>query len=319
MKTFDDLLDEFLAHIEAHNYSPRTCQTYRFNLRAFLRWLAGRYPLHTVDRLNAEHLDAWVRYLHAYRTSKGLPLKPMSVNKQIESVRGFVKFLAARGYLSRPLLDALRYVKAPKLLPSSVLSHAQVKRLLGTIDTTTPEGFCDRAMLELLYSTGIRRSELLGLDVRDVDLDAATAIVTGKGGKQRVVPIGKTALRYIESYIKGVRSFLAARGAPTQAEQPGAATRLPLFLNRDGRRLRCETLRDRLHAYAARAGLDVTVTPHTFRRSCTTELIRAEANMYHVKELLGHEDLDTLKHYARLTIIDLKKTHAKCHPRERDQ
>ena len=141
-------------------------------------------------------------------------------------------------------------------------------------------------MLEVLYSTGIRVGELLGLNVTDVDLDNATAVVLGKGNKQRVVPIGKTALRLLESYLKAVRPFLLSR-----ADEPA------LFLNHAGQRM----------------------PYHTFRRSCTTELIRAGANLYHVKELLGHEDLETLKHYTKLTIEDLKATHARCHPREQEK
>ena len=153
----------------------------------------------------------------------------------------------------------------------------------------------------------MRAAELLALDVADVDLANATALVMGKGRKQRVVPLGKTALRLVTSYLRGVRPFLV-RDAAERA----------LWLTRDGKRLPYHTLLKRLHAHADRLALPVTVTPHTFRRSCTTELIRGGANLWHVKELLGHEHLDTLQHYAKLTIADLMKTHAKCHPRERE-
>ena len=160
----------------------------------------------------------------------------------------------------------------------------------------------------MLYSTGIRVSELLGLNVRDVDLDNATAVVLGKGNKQRVVPIGKTALRLLESYLKAVRPFLLKK-SDEQA----------LFLNHAGERMPYHTVRRIVQRQAEAAGLEIKVTPHTFRRSCTTELIRGGANLYHVKEILGHENLETLKHYTKLTIEDLKKTHAKCHPRERHE
>ncbi|MGH7945854.1 MAG: tyrosine-type recombinase/integrase [Opitutaceae bacterium] len=176
------------------------------------------------------------------------------------------------------------------------LPHAQVKKLSAKIDTTSAEGFRDRAVLELLYSAGLRAAELLGLDVADVDLANATAIVMGKGRKQRVVPIGKTALRLLESYLRGVRPFLV-RDANERA----------LWLNHAGQRLRYAVLLRRVHEHADRLDLPVTVTPHTFRRSCTTELIRGGANLWHVKELLGHEHLDTLQHYAKLTIADLKE------------
>ena len=130
----------------------------------------------------------------------------------------------------------------------------------------------------------------------------------GKGRKERIVPVGKTALRYLESYVKAVRPFLV-RGKTDNA----------LFLTAEGERLPYRRLLKIVHKYTDNMDLNVTVTPHTFRRSCTTELIRGNANIYHVKELLGHESLDTLKHYAKLNITDLKKTHARCHPREKDR
>jgi integrase/recombinase XerD len=189
-----------------------------------------------------------------------------------------------------------------------VLSHEQVRRLLDRIGTDTAAGFRNRAMLELLYSSGIRAAELLGMDIDSVDFANATALVTGKGNKQRVVPVGRSALRYVETYLRAVRPYLS----PAPGERA-------LFLTEAGRRLPYFTLRRIVKACAAAAGAGTNVTAHTFRRSCTTELLRGGAGMYHVKELLGHESLETLKHYARLTITDLKKTHARCHPREREE
>ena len=164
-----------------------------------------------------------------------------------------------------------------------------------------------RTMLEILYSSGIRIGELLGLNMQDVDFNNGTALVTGKGRKQRVVPIGRTALKYLEGYIKAVR--------PHQVKDKADKA---IFIDEMGRRMPYFTFRKRLVESAEKLGLDVHVTAHLFRRSCTTELLRGGAGMYHVKELLGHESLDTLKHYAKLTITDLKQTHRKCHPREKD-
>ena len=146
------------------------------------------------------------------------------------------------------------------------------------------------------------------VELAHVDLHYPTVLVTGKGAKQRVVPMGGTAIKFLEDYLHGIRPHLQT--------DPGERA---LFLDQFGRRYPCYTLRRRLHAYAGKAGIDIQVTPHTFRRSCTTEMLRGGANMYHVKEMLGHESLDTLKHCARLTITDLKNTHRKCHPRESDR
>ena len=144
-------------------------------------------------------------------------------------------------------------------------------------------------------------------DLDRLDLANGTAKVTGKGSKDRVVPIGKTALGFLENYIKAVRPFLV-KDPENKA----------LFLDKFGKRLPYHTLRRLVHAFAEKRGVPVNVTPHTFRRSCATELLRAGAGMYHVKDLLGHESLETLRYYAKLTIRDLKKEHQRCHPRERD-
>ncbi len=305
-KTLQDLLTGHTERMRALNMSLHTIQTAAYNIRSFLRWLSVHHQAHTADRLRRSVLEAWLKHLAGWRTTKGRPLKPRSINKKIENLRGFLQYLIRHGYAQSVLLDCLDYVKEPRLLPTSVLTHAQVKKLLKAIGTGTPEAYRDRAMFELLYSTGIRVGELMGLNVEDVDFHNVTMIVTGKGEKQRVVPIGRTARRYLESYIKAVRPFLQ------RCDEDA------LFLDHNGRRLKRHVIARRLVRYAARARIDVRVTPHTFRRSCTTELLRSGANMYHVKELLGHESLDTLRHYAKLTITDLKATHAKCHPRERD-
>jgi len=305
-KTLHEHLADYLDYKLALNFSPETMKTVRRNCRAFFRWLVAHYEVTTADRLRKTQLEHWQKHLAAHQTRKGTPLKAKSINKSVESVRGFLKYLVYHGHVPVTLVEALQYVKEPKTLPGSVLTHAEVRKLLRRMDTTTPEGHRDRAMLELLYSSGIRVGELLGLDVEGVDLGNAAATVTGKGKKDRVVPIGRTALRYLESYIVAVRPFLMTD-----------RTERALFLHR-GKRIGYQRLLRIIHAAAARVGIEKQVSPHTFRRSCTTELIRGNANLYHVKELLGHETLATLKHYAKLTILDLKKTHAKCHPRERE-
>ncbi len=308
MKTFKEWLAEYVEHALAVGKSPVYLRTVRFQALGFVRWARRKRHVGTADQLNRAHLDAWTVHLAAYRTAKGLPLKPSSVNKHIESVRGFLHWLAARAVIPAVLVNALDYIREPRLLPASVLRHAQIKALSKTIAATTVTGLRDRAIVEFLYSTGIRAGELCALDVADIDFENALALINGKGNKQRMVPIGKTALRLLKRYLHGVRP----RFAPAPDEHA-------LWLNAHGTRLRYHTLLLRVHRQAVGANLPAHVTPHTFRRSCTTELIRGGANLWHVKELLGHENFDTLHHYTRLTILDLKKTHARCHPRERQR
>lgn len=298
-------LHRYLERRRSLNLSPRTLCVIRNIVEALLVWLSRTAHIHAAEQLRPEHLDAWLAHLSAHRTTRNQPLRPRSVNKKIECVRGFLMSLARDGIIAGALPERLDYLKEPRLLPGSVLTDEQVRVLFAAVDTGTPAGYRDRVMLEVLYSSGVRAGELLGMKVRDVDLVNGTARVLGKGRKERMVPLGQTAMRMIETYLTAVRPELART-----PEEPR------LFVDEQGRPYPYHSLRRRVHDYATRAGLTVRVTPHTFRRSCATEMLRAGANMYHIKEMLGHESLNTLRHYARLTIMDLKKTHHLCHPRE---
>ena len=257
-------------------------------MRLFLRWLELAQAVVTLAELRAPHLRQYLQHLIERANRLDRPLKPRSVNKFMDSARHFLRYLAEQGHLPKTWPELLERIKEPKHLPTSVLTHEQVKALLACVDTSTNLDYRNRTMLELIYSAGLRAGELLGLNVGDLDLPNATALVTGKGDKQRVVPVGRTALRYLETYLRAVRPFLLKKN-PTE---------LALFLNQWGARMLYTTFRRMVQSYAQRAGLSVHVTTHTFRRSCATEMLRGGANMYHVKELLGHERLDTLKHYV---------------------
>jgi DNA primase catalytic core len=261
-----------------------------------------QYQIMSLDK-GAHKLKVTIRLEHRGK----LHVKPRTINTYIEGVKGFLTWLADNGHMRKEYPEIVRYVKKPVTLPGSVLPHAKMRKMLSCIPTNDLTGYRDRAMLELLYSTGVRAAELLGLNTFDVDFRNKTMMVTGKGNKQRVVPIGRTAIRHIETYLTAIRPYLL------QDHGENA-----FFLNGKGKRLKYRAFLKSVHIHSRRMGYD-DVSPHTFRRSCATELVRSGANMYHVKELLGHESLDTLKHYTNLTINDLKKTHEKCHPRERDR
>jgi len=308
MKTLKDLTEDFYEQYRAVKASPHTIARLKTALREFLGYLKDEHGITTADTLLVEHMHAFQKHLGRRLTKKGMPLKPSTINSVIKGVRPFLEMLHDEGYLRRGLAKHLRYIREPQLLPQSVLMHAQVRRLLRKIDATTPAGIRDRAAIELMYSSGLRIGEIETLTLRDVDLEQGIARVMGKGRKERFVPVGKTAVKWLSSYIRGVRSFML-NGHHTDA----------VFLNAKGGALNQATLRTRVREYGRLLGLDIRITPHTFRRSCTSEMIKANANLYHVKQLLGHEKLDTLNYYARLNIADLRKTHERCHPREKDQ
>ena len=309
MNSLRQILQELLEHQQALDYSQHTIEGTRSNVNAFLDWLDEKHGITDPGVLRSDHIYDYQKHLSVYITKRGLPLKPSAVNTRIKGLRRLLEFMYERSHTTRRLSHDIHYIREPKLLPTSVLSHNQVKKLFRQIETGSQEGIRDRAAIELLYTSGIRIGELSTLKVEDVDLDAAAMKVFGKGRKERMVPIGKTALTHLTSYMRGVRQFLAARCTDDYRE---------VFLNDHGRPLLGYALRKSIHDYADKAGIDINVTPHTFRRSFTSELVKGNANLYHVKELLGHESLNTLKHYTKLHISDLQLTHKKCHPREKD-
>lgn len=306
MKTLKQHLQNYFDWRRSLRLSPETIAKNKYGIKPFLTWLETVHQVTTPERIYKDHLYEWQKHIAGMKNKEGHPLKPRTINTYNEGIKGFLTWLADNGHVRKSYPDLVRYVKKPITLPGSMLPHAKIRKMLSGIPASEPLGYRDRAMLELLYSSGVRAAELLGLNTFDVDFKHRTMMVTGKGNKQRVVPIGRTAMRHLETYIKAVRPYLLQDNTQTA-----------LFLNHNGGRLKYRAFLKCVHTHAGRMGYE-DVSPHTFRRSCTTELIRGGANIYHVKELLGHECLDTLKHYVKLTINDLKKTHEKCHPRERD-
>jgi integrase/recombinase XerD len=306
MKTLAEWTEDLYRRFESLQSAPGTLARLKVAMKVFIPYLQGQ-NVHHPETLTIEHIHGFQTYLAQRRTKTGMPLKPASINTIIKGVRSFLDLLDDYGYLRRPLAKHLDYVREPNLLPTSVLTHAQVRKFLRKINTQSSEGIRDRAALELMYSSGLRIGELVGITLPDLDLETGVARVIGKGKKERFVPIGKTALKWLRSYIKGVRPFLNAGTSPA------------VFLCKTGTPLPGHRLRATVRKIGRTMNLDIPITPHTLRRSCTSELVKSNANLYHIKQLLGHESFETLNRYARLNITDLQKTHAKCHPRERDE
>lgn len=290
------------------NHSPLYQRALRYHGQRLFRWLAERYRITRPEELTREHLEAWVRHVQASKTRKGLPLRPTSIAKQIDSDRVFLVWLASNGVVSATLPAALPRIKLPDVLPTSVLNHRQMTRLIAAVNRTTDEGMQLHAMLEFLYSSGVRVAELLGLDLEKVDLANRQAIIWGKGSKERVVVFGESAARALETYLRAIRS----QNCHDPAERA-------VWLDAQGHRMPYHTFRRQLLAVAERAGLSTKVTAHTFRRSFATEMVRGGANLWLIKIQMGQTSIEALKPYIKLTIPDLKKTHAKCHPREKDR
>jgi integrase/recombinase XerC len=227
-----------------------------------------------------------------------------TVARKLATLRSFYKFCVKRGYKDTNPVAPIRTPKQEKRLPK-FLEMDQVKALLEAPDDSTLLGARDRAMLETLYSTGIRVSELVGLSVDDIDFLGEAVVVRGKGRKERITPIGPTALSAIRRYLE-----LRQRDDRSPRFDQQA-----LFVNKHGQRLSTRSVRRKLDKYLVQVGLDPTISPHTLRHTFATHMLNAGADLRSVQELLGHQSISTTQIYTHLTTNRLKEVYDQAHPR----
>lgn len=305
MIDFNPLLKAFREHLEIRGRSKLTIKGHLWHLGKFIDYIE-QYNLDDIRQIRKHHIEKYRKYRY-YRKNKNNSRDSInSQNRHLSSLRFFFIVLKLEGFILDEPTAGLVYAKAPKRLPKSALIDKEVQKVLDCPDTGTVLGFRDRTMLEVLYSTGIRRSELLNLNLEDVDYKGGyLRINQGKGGRDRIVPVGKIACDYLENYIKGIRPVIF-RSDKQEA----------LFVSKRGNRLSKNALHEITAKYAKKTDIKKQVTCHTFRRSCATEMIKNQANAVHVKDLLGHTSLQMISVYCDLSIVDLKKAHKKYHPRE---
>ncbi len=227
-----------------------------------------------------------------------------TIARKLATLRSFYKFCMRRGVVSAHPLASIRTPKQEKRLPK-FLELDQITKLLSTPDDGTLLGARDKAMLEVLFSTGVRVSELVDLNFGDVDVEGQVIRVRGKGKKQRTTPVGGTALAALKKYLDLRRGDARS---PTFDQQA-------LFVNKHGQRLSTRSVRRKLDKYLAEAGLDPSISPHTLRHSFATHMLNNGADLRSVQELLGHQSLSTTQIYTHLTTQRLKKAYDDAHPR----
>lgn len=312
------LLERYLRARGSQGLSPRTLRLQGIHITAFLDWLEGE-GITGLRRVAPEHLNGYQRHLAVlrYRRSKteGAPKKPLASRTRYDklaAVRRFFRWLVSERLLLADPSAALDLGSRLRFTPANVLTEAEVMALLEAPDTATPIGLRDRALLELLYSSGLRRAEVAALDAADVDFAAGTVLVVcGKGGRSRVVPLGERAGEVLRRYVETAR--------PRFVRRPGVTA---LFLaaqhcGQTGNRLSAASIKLRVRLLAENADLARPVTPHALRHGLATHLLRAGASLRHVQAILGHARIDTTEAYTHLVIEDLARVHARSHPRAR--
>jgi integrase/recombinase XerD len=291
-------IDAYLSHLTVERrLAANTVESYARDLQLLAQFTAARNI--AVEALSRQELEALVRDLMAEGRS------PRSVARAVACFRGFYRFLMLDGRLTINPADDLRPPRAWKVLPR-YLTVEDVDVLIAQPDVTTPRGLRDRALIELLYATGMRVSELLALRPADVNLDASYLTCTGKGEKQRIVPIGDAAATWVRKYIREARpALLGKRSTPR------------LFVNArgGGPGLTRVGFWKILKAYAKQAGLVRTLSPHTLRHSFATHLLERGADLRAIQMMLGHADLSTTQIYTHVLEQRMRSIYDRFHPR----
>ncbi|MFC5058842.1 site-specific tyrosine recombinase XerD [Saccharothrix xinjiangensis] len=286
----------YLDHLAVERGTARnTLDSYTRDLRRYAAHLAAR----DVTDLGHVTEPLVTDFLAGLRESG---LAASSAARTLVAVRGLHRFAHREGLTAHDPAREVRPPQPPKRLPKAIPVD-DVLRLLDTARGDTPAELRDRALLELLYSSGARISEVVGLDVDDLDTAERTVLLDGKGGKQRVVPVGRPALAALDAYLVRARPALAKRANPA------------LFLNARGGRLTRQTAWHVLKAAAGRAGITAEVSPHTLRHSFATHLLEGGADVRVVQELLGHASVTTTQVYTLVTVNTLREVYATAHPR----
>ncbi|HLS78206.1 MAG TPA: site-specific tyrosine recombinase XerD [Nocardia sp.] len=313
-------IDIYLDHLAVERGAARnTLGAYRRDLGRYREFLDGR-GIASLEQVGEADVAAFTVELRAGGADH-VPLAASSVARALIAVRGLHRFAAAEGITATDVARAVKPPAPARRLPKA-LPYDTVARLLeaaggGPADAEGghgadggPRALRDRALLELLYSTGARISEVIGLDVDDLDTAERAVLLCGKGGKQRIVPIGRPALAAVDAYLVRGRPALAAAGK-------GVSTGGALFLNARGGRLSRQSAWQVLQTAAERAGIGAAVSPHTLRHSFATHLLDGGADVRVVQELLGHASVTTTQIYTLVTVSTLREVWASAHPRAR--
>jgi integrase/recombinase XerC len=295
------LIDDFISALSAEKgYSAHTCRAYRRDLASFADFVTGEGKAESFDPAQVDHLEvrAWLGRLHRTNSKS-------TMARKLSSLRTFYRFLMRQGSVRMNPAESVRTPKQEQPIPGC-LTVDDIFRLLDTLPNDSLLEMRNRAIFETLYSCGLRVSELTGLDTGDMDLSQGIIRVTGKGRKQRLVPIGSKAIGAIKAY----RGRLAGESPGVKSENG------PLFLNKNGRRLTARSVARILDRLVVNCGFLTPVSPHTLRHSFATHLLNAGADLRVVQELLGHESLSTTQKYTHVNIDRLMEAYDNAHPRK---
>jgi integrase/recombinase XerD len=290
------LLDSFLSFLQLEKgLSENTIKSYRVDLDRYISYIIDNNK--SFDSINESFLNKYILTL----LKAGLVAS--SISRNFSAIKGFHKYLLEEELCETNPTENIDRPKLSKRLPE-VLTIEEIDKLFKQPDLSTPAGYRDRTILETMYATGLRVSEAVGLKFVNLLFDMDIIRVIGKGSKERIVPIGKSAVYYVESYIKNIRPLLLKESNSDV-----------IFLNQRGKKLTRAFIWDMMKKYTAMAGINKNVHPHTLRHSFATHLLEGGADLRAVQEMLGHSDISTTQIYTHIDREYLKEVHKTFHPR----
>ena len=302
-KSIGIYISEYLASLAVRNYSPQTIESQTKQLRYFNQF-CGSQHINIINEVTRDIVGSYQSQLHGYRKKDGAPLAVSTQKQWLGAVKVFFVWLIRKGNLLANPASDLEMPRKEHRLPRVILSQAEVEMVISVPDITKRFGLRDRAILEVFYSTGVRRSEICNLNLTDIDFDREIVCIRlGKGRKDRFVPIGKRALMWVERYLVKSRPFLGA----IQSKES-------LFVGMQGRRVNPARLASHVHRIVLRAGIGKTGSCHLFRHAFATVLLENGCDLSHIQAMLGHAKLETTAIYIHLNMRDLKAAHRKFHP-----
>jgi len=301
---FDRAASLYLEYLELEGFSPRTLGNKRHELGLFARFLEDR-GVEDASAVTHREIAAYQSHIYYEPGARGTRLATSSQRQKLAIVSAFYRWLASEDLILVDPTEEVELPKEPKRLPRDIIEPKEFRRLCKRCDLSTVYGYRDRVIWEVFYSTGMRTSELIGLDVPDVRAAEGFLNVRGKGAKDRTIPLTESCRKYLAVYVADVRPHLDRYRTEI------------LFPTKGGRRFDISALDLNLERYAERAKLRKHVSTRSFRHTFATLMLRGGANIRQIQELLGHESLATTQLYTQVVKQDLKRVHSETHPRER--
>jgi len=310
MNEFEIIINKYLDSLKIKNYAEGTIKIRKYNLDKFQKYLLSN-QIESFNDIDKDMIIKYILYLKTtavtLRKSKTKNIDANYLRTNLLKLRSFFQYLLEQNKILYNPFEKIELPLPEFRLPKNILSEKEIMRLLNAPNLNTEIGIRDRAMLELVYSSAIRRGEVINLFVQDIDLNKGQAFIRlGKGKKDRIVPVGKNAVKYIILYLENVRPLYITDSKIKN-----------LFINNYGKKMSSELLTDRIRIYINRAGLPKKISWHALRHTCATHLLQNGADIRYIQELLGHSSLDTTQIYTKVYPKDLKEKIKKFHPSQK--